>query len=249
MLFAEIANGEAELAEARKGTSHLFRRALLKAAVSGELTKDWRAANAQVETGSDVLAHISDRRAAVSVKERNRRTGETRSLDVSSLPELPAGWAWALLSEIAQSVRNGTSAAPRSSANGNEILRISAVRAMRVDETQIRFLDDAQAKLAAEATVKAGDLLFTRYNGSADLVGVGVLDKARRRFYPDKIIRVRIELRLLPQASFVELAVNAWVGRNHIAANIKTTAGQQGISASCSRRRRSRSRRRTKLLK
>jgi type I restriction enzyme S subunit len=38
-LFAEIADGEAALAEARKGLD-LFRRALLKAAVTGELTKD-----------------------------------------------------------------------------------------------------------------------------------------------------------------------------------------------------------------
>lgn len=38
-LFAEIAEGEAALVEARKGLD-IFRRALLKAAVTGELTKD-----------------------------------------------------------------------------------------------------------------------------------------------------------------------------------------------------------------
>src|SRR5271166_2611273 len=69
-----------------------------------------------------------------------------------------------------------------------------------------------------------------RFHGIGELVGVGAIYKGRRRFYPDKIIRVRLESRLLPQASFVELAVNTWVGRNHIAASIKTTAGQQGIS-------------------
>jgi type I restriction enzyme S subunit len=43
-LFAEIAEGEAALKEARKGLA-LFRRSLLKAAVTGELTRDWRTAN------------------------------------------------------------------------------------------------------------------------------------------------------------------------------------------------------------
>jgi type I restriction enzyme S subunit len=42
-LFAEIAEGEAALTEAHKGLD-IFRRALLKAAVTGGLTKDWRAA-------------------------------------------------------------------------------------------------------------------------------------------------------------------------------------------------------------
>jgi hypothetical protein len=40
-LFAEISEGEAALAEARKGLE-LFRRSLLKAAVTGKLTRDWR---------------------------------------------------------------------------------------------------------------------------------------------------------------------------------------------------------------
>jgi type I restriction enzyme S subunit len=134
------------------------------------------------------------------------------------------------LGEIAESVRNGTSAAPRAASNQHEILRISAVRPLRIDETQIRFLDDDQAKGAAAATVQAGDLLFTRYNGSADLVGVGAIYRGPKRFYPDKIIRVRLEPLLSMLAEFVELAVNIGTARKHIAANIKTTAGQQGLS-------------------
>jgi type I restriction enzyme S subunit len=114
--------------------------------------------------------------------------------------------------------------------NQHEILRISAVRPLRIDEAQIRFLDDDQAKAAAAATVEAGDLLFTRYNGSADLVGVGAIYRGRKRFYPDKIIRVRLEPLLSMLAEFIELAVNTSAGRKHIAANIKTTAGQQGLS-------------------
>jgi type I restriction enzyme S subunit len=149
---------------------------------------------------------------------------------MSILPQLPSGWDWATLGGIAESVRNGTSAAPRAASNQHEILRISAVRPLRIDEAQIRFLDDDQAKAAAAATVESGDLLFTRYNGSADLVGVGAIYGGPKRFYPDKIIRVRLEPVLSMLAEFVELAVNTGAGRKHIAANIKTTAGQQGLS-------------------
>ena len=58
-MFAEIANGEAALAEARKGLD-LFRRVLLKAAVTGELTKEWREANRSAETGVDLLTRIQE---------------------------------------------------------------------------------------------------------------------------------------------------------------------------------------------
>jgi type I restriction enzyme, S subunit len=183
-LFAEIAEGEAALAAARKGLD-TFRRALLKAAVTGELTKDWRADNPVSKTGRDLLACITKERA--NQGGGTRRVANSAPLDTSILPQLPAGWDWARLGEIAESVRNGTSAAPRAASNQHEILRISAVRPLRIDEAQIRFLDDDQAQAAAVATVETGDLLFTRYNGSADLVGVGAIYRGPKRFYPDKI--------------------------------------------------------------
>jgi type I restriction enzyme S subunit len=70
-LFAEIAEGEAALAEARKGLD-LFRRSLLKAAVTGELTREWRAANAPARTAADLLTHIRAHRHLV----RSRRASK-----------------------------------------------------------------------------------------------------------------------------------------------------------------------------
>jgi type I restriction enzyme, S subunit len=196
-LFAEIAEGEAALAAARKGLD-TFRRALLKAAATGELTKDWRAANPVIETGHHLLARLAQNRARPDGRAPRTETLET-------LPPLPSGWAWTTLGAIAESVRNGTSAAPSADSNQHQILRISAVRPLWIDEAQIRFLNDAQAEASAGATVEAGDLLFTRYNGSADFVGVGAIYRGRKRFYPDKIIRVRLAPVLRPMAEFVEL--------------------------------------------
>ncbi len=107
-LFAEIAEGEAALAAARKGLD-TFRRALLKAAVTGELTKDWRAANPVTETGHGLLAHIAkDRTDQAPAKGRGRRDADTPLLDTSALPALPEGWAWATLESIAAIGTGGT---------------------------------------------------------------------------------------------------------------------------------------------
>ncbi|MGJ5011686.1 hypothetical protein ACQR05_28250 [Bradyrhizobium oligotrophicum] len=215
-LFAEIAAGEAALADARKGLE-TFRRALLKTAVTGELTKDWRESNPVSVSGHDLLQSIE-----------NPSSRKPRASLAPSV--MPGTWAWTSLDQVASSVRNGTSAAPRASANENEILRISAVRPLYIDESQVRFLTSDQASDARDATVEAGDLLFTRYNGSADLVGVGALYQGKKRFYPDKVIRVRLHEAIAAISRFIEMSVNTAAGRKHIAANIKTTAGQQGIS-------------------
>ena len=74
-LFAEIAEGEAALERARQGLD-TWRRALLKAAVTGELTRDWREANRPTETGADLLARIRAERGASAPADSPKRAGQ-----------------------------------------------------------------------------------------------------------------------------------------------------------------------------
>jgi type I restriction enzyme S subunit len=222
-LFAEIADGEAALARARADLD-TWRRALLKAAVAGELTREWRETNRSNEDAHSVLSTIRGTRIGLG-----GRRAEMQSPQAGT-PQLPPRWAWTTLGEISETIRNGTSQTPRAEKNEHEILRISAVRPMRIDISQIRFLSDEQAESASGSIVERGDLLFTRYNGSADLVGVAAIYDDVPRFYPDKLIRVRLRPEFAEVSRYVEVAVNTWVSRSHIARHIKTTAGQQGIS-------------------
>jgi type I restriction enzyme S subunit len=99
-LFAEIAEGEAALREARKGLD-LFRRALLKAAVTGELTKDWRDANGRTETGHEFLAGIrAERERNALGGRRSRRASNVASSDNSGSQCFPETWAWTNLGEL-----------------------------------------------------------------------------------------------------------------------------------------------------
>ena len=92
-LFAEIAEGETALRRARQGLD-TWRRALLKAAVTGELTRDWREANRPTETG--LVARIrAEREASNGRPLRGHRANATEPLDTAALPKLPEGWVWA----------------------------------------------------------------------------------------------------------------------------------------------------------
>ena len=85
-LFAEIAEGEAALAQARQGLD-IFRRALLRAAVTGELTKDWRAANPVSETGHDLLARIAKDRAENIAAKGRRPRGDDAQISIHLLAD------------------------------------------------------------------------------------------------------------------------------------------------------------------
>lgn len=110
-LLAEIGDGEAALRRARDDLG-TWRKALLKAAVTGELTSDWRAANPPTETGADLLARILvERRKRWDTVTRTDRKGYAAPAgpNVGKLPEIPASWAWSNIDQLATRVTKGSS--------------------------------------------------------------------------------------------------------------------------------------------
>jgi type I restriction enzyme S subunit len=101
---------------------------------------------------------------------------------------------------------------------------------MRLDPSDTRFLR-ADFGGADAYKLRTDDLLFTRYNGNRDFVGVcaRVPELDSKTVYPDKLIRVRIR-HDLADPRYVERAVHTAEARQFIAEKLKTSAGQVGIS-------------------
>jgi type I restriction enzyme S subunit len=86
-LFTNIADGEALLARAR-GDLDTWHRALLKAAVTGELTREWREHHEPNQTGELLLNTIRN-----SKSRKNRVAQRNQELESIELPEIPQTWA------------------------------------------------------------------------------------------------------------------------------------------------------------
>ena len=77
-----------------------YRAAVLKAAVEGKLTEEWRKQHPNVELASKLLERIlSERRAHWKGKGKYR---EPIPPDTSNLSPLPQGWTWASVDEVAE---------------------------------------------------------------------------------------------------------------------------------------------------
>lgn len=139
-------------------------------------------------------------------------------------------WKRHTLKDLALDFRNGYSKKPDDKGQ-YKILRISAVRAMSINLNDYRL----NIKPFNETdTIKPYDLLFTRYNGSAEYVGVCacVPDIKDCFAYPDKIIRCRLKEPDIYLAKFLEYYLNHGEARQYIRKHIKTTSGQNGIASS-----------------
>jgi type I restriction enzyme S subunit len=193
-LFAEIADGEAALERARQGLD-IWRRALLKAAVTGELTRDWREANRPAETGADLLARILAQRGATSASRPRRRGGAAAlPLDTSALPTLPEGWEWAKLDALGEIVGGVTVDKKRAPADPVEVpyLRVANVQRGYLDLMEIKTIR-VERNVARRLELRPNDVLLNE-GGDRDKIGRGWVwqDEIPVCIHQNHIFRVRL---------------------------------------------------------
>jgi type I restriction enzyme S subunit len=114
-LLSDLDAGVAELKAAQKKLAQ-YRQSLLKAAVEGALTAEWRAQNTPSETGAQLLERIlKERRARWEAKQLAKYAAQGKTPpkdwqkkypepvqpDTTGLPELPEGWVWATIDQLA----------------------------------------------------------------------------------------------------------------------------------------------------
>ncbi len=112
-LLSDLDASVAELKAAQKKLAQ-YRQSLLKAAVEGALTAEWRAKNTPTETGAELLERILQERRArweakqlAKFKEQGKappkgwqaKYPEPVQPDTADLPALPQGWVWASLDQ------------------------------------------------------------------------------------------------------------------------------------------------------
>ena len=216
-LFAEIANGEAALKAARDGLD-TFRRTLLKAAVTGALTADWRETNHPAETGQDVLARLRAEQGARCQTRGRGRTGSATTFDASLLPSVPDGWSWTPLGDLLVGIEAGLNVAaegrpPRIGEVG--IVKVSAVTWGEFDEFESKALKPG-TPYDPDDVIRPGDFLFSRAN-TLELVGAPVIVKAisRTLVLSDKVLRFKF----IDSLNFwIELFLKSVFGRQQIEA-------------------------------
>ncbi len=186
---------------------------------------------AQVENTKARLERIPQilkrfRQSVLAAAVSGRLTEEWRKRNNSQFP-----YESRQLSEIIHEMRNGLSPKPNEDGRGHPILRISSVRPFSLDQFDIRHLEVSD-KDEKRYSIQPSDLLFTRYNGSIEFVGVCARVSQLNHntlLYPDKLIRVRVDkTQLTPE--FLEIFAASHEAREYIYSLVKSTSGQKGVS-------------------
>ncbi len=221
-LFSRIDEGERALERVRRLVER-YRQAVLKAAVTGELTREWREKNKdkdKLETGEVLLARILKARREAWEKaelEKMKAKGITPANakwkqkyedpsppDTTDLPELPKGWTYAAIDQLLAADKDAMKTGPFGSllqksehvATGVPVLGIENVKARRfVPGSNIHVTAEKASELIGYRVV-GGDIVISRSGTVGEVCVV-----------PDGLGDARISTNLMK----VSLAVGALV--------------------------------------
>jgi type I restriction enzyme S subunit len=211
-----------------------LKRSILAAAFRGDLTKDWRAAHPNVEPASVLLERIrverrrrwEDAQRAKGKHPKKTTYEEAAPPEVSELADLPPGWTWASIDEMATVFQYGSSAKTR------DQVEVPVIRMGNIVDGQLVYdgfkylpLDHDEFP---DLFLQPGDLLFNRTN-SPELVGKSAVYDGRVTpcSFASYLIRVRFHL---VDARWVSHYLNSGAGRDWVRGVVAQQVGQANVN-------------------
>jgi type I restriction enzyme, S subunit len=145
-----------------------YRRSVLKAAVEGELSREWREAHKdELEPASELLERILQERR---VKFSGKKYKEPASPDTSNLPALPDGWVWASPMQLASSDQHSLGIGPFGSSlkvedykdAGVPLIFVRNIRSRTFNADGTKYVTVEKAAQLKAHFAKGGDVLVTK---------------------------------------------------------------------------------------
>lgn len=205
-----------------------MRQVILNLAMQGKLVRQ----DVSEEPAIDQLKRIEESKGA-----RGRRASKSSGLAAlisngGGNNDLPQGWEWTSLGGLLVDLRYGTSKKCSYEPVGTPVLRIPNVSGGQVSLDDMKFGPLTEVE-RADLSLKRGDLLIIRSNGSLNIVGraAEVGPSAEGMSFAGYLVRVRLSIEnVLPR--FVWLALNTNQVRSQIEGPIRSAVGLKNVNSS-----------------
>lgn len=235
-LLSDLDAGVAELTAAQKKLTQ-YRQSLLKAAVEGGLTAEWRKHNPPQETGAQLLERIlKERRTRWEAKQLSKfaeqgkappkdwqaKYPEPVKLDTGNLPELPQGWTWASVEQIASDEQYSLAIGPFGSNLkvsdyrdfGVPLVFVRNIRSRTYGGLNTRYVSVEKAIELSAHSIQADDVLITKMGEPPGDADVYPSDQPHAVITAD-CIKVRCWKELM-RSEFLAAVINSNIGKRQI---------------------------------
>lgn len=245
-LLSDLDAGVAELKAAQKKLGQ-YRQVLLKAAVEGSLTAEWRKTHQSEETGAQLLERIlKQRRAHWEAKQLAKfhaqgktppkgwqdKYPEPVKPDTSNLSELPEGWVWASAEQICDFITKGTTPTKGMDSNAEKTIPFLRVTNLTANGTldlsdKVFVSENTHSGFLARSKVYPGDILMNIVG--PPLGQVSVVPSLFSEWNINQAIAIFRALEgVLPE--FICVCLLSPIAQHWLQLRSKTTAGQTNLT-------------------
>lgn len=192
-LFSDLDAGIAALERVRASLKR-YRASVLKAAVEGRLSEDWRKRNPVQESGEQLLERILAERRAKWEQEQLRKFKEAGKTapkgwekryklpighEETYLPGIPVSWRWTSLGALAWQVRDGPHHTPKYCESGIPFITGGHIRSNGIDFTRAKYISqELHKEFCKRCKPEGGDLLYTK----GGTTGIAYINRETREF-------------------------------------------------------------------
>ena len=142
---------------------------------------------------------------------------------------LPESWELVRLNELLPEFQNGASSRGDVGGKSVTVLRLADIKSRRISLADTRQIPIAERDIL-KYRVQVGDILITRVNGSADIVGqFNLCETAIDAIYCDHFIRMRVSNQWI-EPTYLALVSESSLMRRRIKELFITTAGQKTVN-------------------
>ena len=176
-----------------------YKASVLKAAVEGKLTKEWRKKHLDVEPADKLLQRILDERSkkweaaelakmkAAGKEPKNdkwkKKYKEPAKPELDGLPSLPDGWIWCLANTICNKIQDGTHFSPKNQFKSKKkgyFLYITAknIKVPGIDLTDVTYIEErVHKKIFGRCNVEKNDVLLIKDGVKTGIATVNQLEE------------------------------------------------------------------------
>ncbi len=189
-ILSHFKNVETEDKELKQELTHQqtllkkLRQQILQEAIQGKLTADWRAENPDFQPAGELLARIRAEKAQLIKDKKIKKQKPLPPISEEEKPfELPEGWKWIRLGDIACPERGITygivKMGPHPKNGGIYALRCSDVRFRRFDLNGVRKVSEEISSQYKRTILEGGEILL---NIRGTLGGCAIADDSMKGY-------------------------------------------------------------------
>ncbi|MDD5376624.1 MAG: restriction endonuclease subunit S [Candidatus Gracilibacteria bacterium] len=175
--FSRLDDGLSSLLKIRQNLKS-YRGSILKSAIEGRLTEEWRKEQKNIEPASILLARILEERKRKFLSENpGKKYKEPEELEKNNIGfDVPYGWQWVNLGQITWSVKDGPHYSPKYVDEGIPFITGGNVRQTGVDFVNCKFISqELHEELNRRCKSRKGDILYTK-GGTTGIARVNTYD-------------------------------------------------------------------------